>query len=165
MKVRVFKKGKLGIDESELDKLLAEAGCVEVDEAGLPLGDETDNSEGEPDQELDGEDEAGPDANEDEDDDEEDDVTLIVVLTPECADDPELDGAVGTAIGSGGRAVGVWPKGAEDGAAPPILSKVGSGIVTWDPKKLSEVLSDTKTTWEKPDGTPRPKPITKRNKC
>jgi hypothetical protein len=167
MKVRVFKKGDVGVDEKELDQLLAEAGCVQVDEDGLALGDESDDQEEEEDQASDDSDDAGADDAQDDDEEnaEEDDVTLIVVLTPQCVEDPELDGAVGGAVGSGGRAVGIWPKGAEERALPPILEKIGSGAVVWDPKKLAGVLSDEETPWETPTGAPRPSPKTKRNKC
>ncbi|MCB4767106.1 hypothetical protein LGR54_00670 [Ancylobacter sp. Lp-2] len=159
MKVRVFKKGEVGVDENELDQLLAEAGCVQVDEDKPAPGDGADDQEDEEHQRSD----AGD--NDTEVNDEEDDVTLIVVLTPECADDPQLEGAVGSAVGSGGRAVGVWPKGAEERTLPSILGKIGSGAVVWDSKKLAAVLSDEESTWDTPAGEPRVAPKTKRNKC
>ena len=164
MKVRVFKKGEIGVDEDELDQLLAEAGCVQVDEDGLALGDEAGKQDDEASDDADATG-ADDDQIDDQEDAEEDDVTLIVVLTPPCAEDPELDGAVGSAVGSGGRAVGIWPKGAEERSLPPILEKIGSGAVVWDPKKLAGVLSDEETSWETPTGVPRPAPKTKRNKC
>jgi hypothetical protein len=172
LKVRVFRKGAVGADGLDLDRLLDEAGCVEVDEDGFPLEKDNEGLE-EPADELDvGE--LGEDDNVDEDsdedgqpqDDEEDDVTLIVILTPECIDDPTLEEEVGRTVGSGGRAVGVWPQDSEGaGVLPPILEKIGSGVVTWDPEALARALTDAETVWDTPAGEPRAAPKTKRNKC
>ncbi len=157
LKVRVFKRGALGFEGPELDRLLDEAECVEVDEDGVPVKQYQDDLE-EPVDEL---------GIEEPDDEEcvEDDVTLIIVLTPECIDDLQLEEEVGRAVGSGGRAVGVWPKGAAQGELPSILEKVGSGVVTWDPNALKDVLTDVETVWDTPAGEPRPTPKTKRNNC
>ncbi len=145
LKVRVFKRESVSIDKEELELLLDEAGCVEVNEE-QPV--EEDVLEVVLDEQ-----------------DEDEDFTLIVILTPECVADPDLDEAVGKAVGSGGRAVGVWPKGSSEDQLPAILDKVGSGTVAWDPKDLASVLTDSETVWNTPAGEPRPVKKTKRNKC
>lgn len=163
MKVVVFKRGELKADQKELDLLLAEAGCVEVGEVQAQLASE-DAQDG-PVSEESGETDQANEANESDEDEMEGDVTLIVVLTPECVGDPELDDVVTEAIRNGMRAVGVWPKDAKEHALPPSLDKLGSSTVPWDPKKLASTLSDTQTVWENPAGLPRPAQKIKRNKC
>ncbi|WP_312414311.1 hypothetical protein [Shinella sp.] len=171
LKIRVFRKDAVGVDALDLARLLADAGCVEVDENGYPLDKDNEDLD-KPADELDtaelGDDES-VEGDGDEDGEpqhvEEDDVTLIVILTPECVEDPTLEEEVGRAVGSGGRAVGIWPPECEAGALPPILGKIGSGVVTWDPEALADVLADVETVWETPAGEPRTAPKTKRNKC
>jgi hypothetical protein len=157
LKIRVFKKGTTGLDGPELHRLLDEAECVEVDVDGLPV-EQVNEDLDKPLNEL----EIGELGYEET---VEDDVTLIVVLTSECIDDPQLEEEVGRVVGRGGRAVGVWPKGGEEGDLPPILEKIGSGVVAWDPKALKRVLTDVGTVWDTPVGEPRLAPKTKRNNC
>lgn len=159
LRVRVFKKELLTVAEDDIERLLEDADCVDVDADAVDIEEEVQDVG--PD-DIDGD---GPPDQEGEEENEEDDVTLIVVLTPECVADPDLENAVGEAVGNGGRAIGIWPPGATEGSVPAILDKIGSGTVVWDPEELSSVLTDDKTVWNTPAGEPRPATKTKRNKC
>lgn len=94
-----------------------------------------------------------------------DDTVVIVVLTPDCPSDEDLEAMVGRAIAKGERVVGMWPRGADVGVIPPCIDKFGDDTITWDPEPLRRVAQGEKPQWQTPTGQPRAEPKTKRNCC
>lgn len=95
-----------------------------------------------------------------------DNLVLVVVLSEAVDSDDELGKAVMRCAGSNVRIVGVWPAGASDNAQPPkCIEDFGYTSSPWKPEEVSREITGKAPEWPKPDGTPRPDPKTKRNKC
>lgn len=69
--------------------------------------------------------------------------------------------------GAGIRVVGIWLRKEDvDGAGlPEGMDKYGSAAVGIDSPDLPGALTGERDVWEESNGTPRPMPETKRNKC
>jgi hypothetical protein len=95
------------------------------------------------------------------------DVEVVVVLiTPACSGNHGLASTARRLAGSGGRLIGIWPKGEINGQVPEALNKYGADVVSWDPVKIARAIGQTEPAlWETPQGSPRPEPPTERNRC
>lgn len=140
-RVRVYRPTKGLNQEDALLRLLEEAGC-EVEVAR-------------PDEEA--EDEQEPEAVEQEVEveAEEEPPVLIVCLSPEVCEDPDLPGRIDAAERDGCVVIGIWPPGS-DGKAPPGFD-LADDTVSWDPASVRDAVGSSAPLAQKPDGTPAPR--------
>ncbi len=143
-RVRIYRKWLTDAELKALVDLLEEIGCLVLLEA---------DEEGEPG--------IAPDESEDTGAEE----VLIVLISPDCDSDADLELEALRSAGAGCRIIGLWPKDIRTRKVPKALEKYGSDVVTWDPEKLRQSLQGSQAQWETPAGTPRAAPITKRNRC
>jgi len=94
------------------------------------------------------------------------DEVCVVVLTPECDDDTELEGEVKNAVGAGCRIVGVWPRNPAPSSAPTMIDDYGS-CVPWEAGRLREAVVHGSAEPVRLDANSKPRdPIKiKHNKC
>ncbi|MDP4025173.1 hypothetical protein Q8W71_21305 [Methylobacterium sp. NEAU 140] len=98
---------------------------------------------------------------------ERDEDAAIIVLTPECLADGNLEKTMQGAAARGCHVVGVWPPETVDQDLPRPFEDYGGDTVIWDLGKIRDVVSrpDTRPTWCLPDDQPRTERQLKRNKC
>lgn len=91
----------------------------------------------------------------------------VVVLTPDCSDNPEFAEQMRDAASRGCRVIGVWPPGATSDQPPRAVEDYGAGTVPWDMGRLRDALNpaNANPTWSLPNGQPRQQPKVKRNRC
>ena len=87
---------------------------------------------------------------------------LIVVL--DGVDDATLPAAVGEAVASGQRVIGLWTSGAQ-GELPKPLAEYGAGTVGWSVDDLRRVLCGESPVWQDAGGETREGQSPKRNVC
>lgn len=104
--------------------------------------------------------------------------TDISVVDPECdigvvglpvaaEDEPVVNERSRAFGGAGIRVIGIWLRECEEGGSglPEGLEKYGSTTVDIGSPNLPDTLKGESEVWEEAGGTPRPAPVTKRNKC
>lgn len=90
--------------------------------------------------------------------------SLLIVLTPDLVDGPELEDALKAAVKASLCVVAIWPRGATVGVTPGAINKYASDIIIWDPARLQDTLGDDcDPHYDDPDGKPRREPVTPRN--
>ena len=91
------------------------------------------------------------------------DDVLVVVVTPECVDDENVDKAVRRTLKGGGQVVGVWPEGSTGGKVPAAIERFGGSAVPWNVERIRDAIRRGVSMWRNPDDTFRPDEKTKRN--
>jgi hypothetical protein len=144
-----------GVDEEQLRALLEEAGCPaensvsgNLEEDAIPVEAEEDADASSTDEECD------PDA-------------LIVLLTPELAEDDLLESDLREAANRGCVVVGVWPPGVSAGVAPPPFKKYSSDQVIWAAEPIRRAIcgEGSEPAYQDYTGAPQPAADTPRNCC
>ena len=157
-------------DRTALLKLLEEAGCEVVDEevpVVEPDGEEDDEDVGDPVVPEDGEPASADDEASATHAEPRDEECGVILLSPECLADEELERVMQRAAAQGRRVIGIWPTGTQDERLPRAFEDYGADTVPWDAGSLRGVLPRTnaRPEWLKPDAQPRAERQTKRNKC
>jgi hypothetical protein len=164
-RVRIY-RGK-GFDEEGLKNLLEEAGCGVSAESGDGDREDAEASAtvGGP-EELEGDPQPEVGAEDDQEGECEPDV-LVVVLTPELYEDDELEGVLRGETSRGSVIVGVWPRGASSGTAPPAFKKYSSDQVIWDREAIRRAICGdaAEPAYQDPTGAPQGAVKTPRNCC
>ena len=89
---------------------------------------------------------------------------VVILICPETIDDELIGPAVDMANKLGKRIVGVWAADAEPNKLPPSLHRHGDANVRLDATELASSVCQGTSIWVTPEGTPRPKPKTPRDK-
>jgi hypothetical protein len=170
-RVRIYKHSS--IDEEQLKKLLADAGCPADEEgdaeesADAEVGTEASAEVAQEDHVSGEQEDIGPPTAGDHGVQEvcEPD-TLVVVLTPEL-DDDSLEVELRRETDCGTVVVGVWPKGVPSGVASPAFKKYSGDQVVWDPDAVRRAIRGcgTEPAYQDPTGAPQPAPETPRHCC
>lgn len=129
------------IDDEELRRLLAEAGCLEVEALDLNV-EALEALEFEPDE-----------------------ACLVLRLSPGLEAEADLEEMLILAERRGCSVVAVWPEDADEAAAPSSVTKHADQVIAWNPERLRECLEDAPPHYETPQGEPRQRPVTPPNKC
>lgn len=161
-RVRIYRSE--GLDEEQLRRLLEAAGCAdslefddEAEEAAPGAPEEDDSAPGAVNETT-----SGDDADEVCDPD-----VLLVVLTPELAQDVGLEPVLRRATNKGCIIIGVWPEGTSAREAPPAFKKYSSDQVIWVPEVVRKAIcgGGEEPSYQDPRGEPQPAVTTPRNCC
>lgn len=127
--------------DDELRRLLAEAGCLQVEDLDLSVG-ALEALEFEP-----------------------DDACIVLPLSPDLETETELEGMLIVAERRGCSVIAIWPQGAGGTAVPSSITKHADQVIAWDPERLRDCLEGASPVYETPEGVARSRPVTPTNKC